>query len=522
MSLEKKIENLEKAVSAGMHEVYSGLNRPDYGVPPRLGGDSPEQINWLAFLVVVSVGLALVLGWLLDSRCRGALMEGRPHFWAILLLLVSYLLLIPGLINPVFSFSIVINVLGHRKDVEPEAGHPVCTETTSGLAHLLWKTGSKIGAFLVILFSMVIPAFELVMLVCGEAFRFASARCAEIFRWVILWVQHRSKWASPDMFAYVLLVNLVRTLDQEPLILSRARLEIGFSCFSTFVVTATVSSLGVPLPQVGSRLEAPRPPVGLRLFGETGLAIATGVLTLGFAPLFAAGLRTACMSFHIETKQLFPPYGPLPASAKPFVGVLDLQDLLRSETSIISCVSDYLRRLDHYEANTILSLALILICVVGSTLLDMFCLVLASLYLARDNGYISVRPNSLDANRGIDPGSCRWIQIARVARKLSMLDVAMVGVYLVTVCMSMYAKYGVVVSLERGMLILLGAEAVHALTYHLVESAFDYKEDMWKFNADIPLKPDENAEVIPYQCENLLCGSNKWPRLWRLLAKASF
>ena len=26
-----------------------------------------------------------------------------------------------------------------------------------GLAHLLWKTGSKIGAFLVILFSMVIP-----------------------------------------------------------------------------------------------------------------------------------------------------------------------------------------------------------------------------------------------------------------------------------------------------------------------------------------------------------------------------
>ena len=153
-------------------------------------------------------------------------MEGRPHFWAILLLCTSYLLLIPGLINPVFSFSIVINIIGHRKNVEPEAGHPVCTETTTGLAHLLWKTGSRIGAFLVILFSMVIPAFELIMFVLGEAFRFTSARCAEIFRWVILWVQHRSKWASPDMFAYVLLVDLVRTLDQEPLILSRARRNI--------------------------------------------------------------------------------------------------------------------------------------------------------------------------------------------------------------------------------------------------------------------------------------------------------
>ena len=28
-----------------------GLNRPDYGVPPKLGGDSPQQINWLVILV---------------------------------------------------------------------------------------------------------------------------------------------------------------------------------------------------------------------------------------------------------------------------------------------------------------------------------------------------------------------------------------------------------------------------------------------------------------------------------------
>ena len=151
------------------------------------------------------------------------MMEGRPRFWSILLLLASYLLLIPGLINPVFSFSIVINIIGHRKVVEPEAGHPVCTETTNGLAHLLWKTGSKIGAFLVILFSMVIPAIELVMLILGEVFRFGSAKCAEFFWWVIIWVQHRSKWASPDMFAYILLVDLVRTLEVESLILSRAR-----------------------------------------------------------------------------------------------------------------------------------------------------------------------------------------------------------------------------------------------------------------------------------------------------------
>ena len=258
MSLEAQIQKVENAVSVGMHEVYSGLNRPDYDVPPHLGGDSPEQINWLAVLILVAVGASLGLGWILDSRCRGALMEGRPHFWAILLLCTSYLLLIPGLINPVFSFSIVINIIGHRKNVEPEAGHPVCTETTSGLAHLLWKTGSRVGAFLVILFSMVIPAFELVMLVFGEVFRFASARCAEIFRWVILWVQHRSKWASPDMFAYVLLVDLVRTLDQEPLILSRARRDRGRAGTAPLRVNQSTRECQTSLvevnPQVGDWL----------------------------------------------------------------------------------------------------------------------------------------------------------------------------------------------------------------------------------------------------------------------------
>ena len=224
MSLTSKIKEIEDTVSAGIHEVYSGLNRPDYDVPPELGGDSPTQINWLVFLVIFSVAASVALGLLLDARCRGKAMDGRPRFWSLLLLLTSYLLLIPGLTNPVFSFSIIINVIGHRKTVEPEEGHPVCTETAWSLAHLLWTTGSRIGAFLVILFSMVIPALELIMLVLGEMFRFTSARCAEVFRYVIMWVQHRSKWASPDMFAYVLLVNLVRTIQHDPLILARARL----------------------------------------------------------------------------------------------------------------------------------------------------------------------------------------------------------------------------------------------------------------------------------------------------------
>lgn len=57
---------------------------------------------------------------------------------------------------------------------------------------------------------------------------------------------------------------------------------------------------------------------------------------MAFVPLFLHGLCSPCMSFHIEPKQLFPPYGPLPESAKPAIDILDLKDLLFSETSIVT------------------------------------------------------------------------------------------------------------------------------------------------------------------------------------------
>merc|ERR1719491_898876 len=98
---------------------------------------------------------------------------------------------------------------------------------------------------------MVIPALELLFLAVGEIFRFKDFQgCNKVYRWTISWVQHRSKWASPDTFAYTLLVYLVRTLNNFPLILTKVQLDIGFSCFCMFCVTATIASLGFPLPEL--------------------------------------------------------------------------------------------------------------------------------------------------------------------------------------------------------------------------------------------------------------------------------
>lgn len=53
-----------------------------------------------------------------------------------------------------------------------------------------------------------------------------------------------SQFMCKECFRFNFLISFTVFVLEEP-----RRLEIGFSCFSTFVITATVSSLGIPLPQ---------------------------------------------------------------------------------------------------------------------------------------------------------------------------------------------------------------------------------------------------------------------------------
>merc|ERR1719291_603757 len=60
---------------------------------------------------------------------------------------------------------------------------------------------------------------------------------------------------------------------------------------------------------------------------------------------------------------------------------------------------------------------------------------------------------------------------SQALRKLSMLDVLIAGVFVVTLCMSMYRKNGIFVSMRYGVPALLVAEILHYATYYFVMSA---------------------------------------------------
>jgi len=63
------------------------------------------------------------------------------------------------------------------------------------------------------------------------------------------------------------------------------------------------------------------------------------------------------------------------------------------------------------------------------------------------------------------------VALATTLRKLAMLDVLIMGIVVVTLCMSMYQKDGIFVSMRSGVAALVCAELLHYVTYYAVLGA---------------------------------------------------
>eukprot|EP00933_Yihiella_yeosuensis_P064080 TRINITY_DN6741_c0_g1_i2.p1 TRINITY_DN6741_c0_g1~~TRINITY_DN6741_c0_g1_i2.p1 ORF type:complete len:887 (-),score=127.46 TRINITY_DN6741_c0_g1_i2:313-2973(-) len=396
--------------------------------------------------------------------------------WSAAMLITSYILLIPGLQAMLFSFNIAVNVMGHKIYIHPDKGAIACTESMTGLINLLQETHSDWGAGLVILYAMVVPGVKLVLLFIGEAFRHSSNPCQiQVARYCIMIVQTISKWACPDMFAYILLVHLVRVLNHSPLILTAARLDIGFSCFSVFCVCSTISALGVGLPPYPKSRDGvtESPPMFLRLLGGRGVVMFACGMLLAFLALFCAGVYLPCMALRIDQRQLYPPAGSIPYSAKPMVEALGLVEMLESDVSILKCIQALFGQIGDGDANSIFALIMFGVCVVLFSVADMLLLCASACSTFGFSRQSSQTSSDQDPYRSYE-GECIYLYFARIVRKLAMLDVMIMGVYVITLCFSIYKAQGIVVSVCQGLFVLIGAEAVHTLTYWGISSAVEY------------------------------------------------
>merc|ERR1712139_432269 len=96
--------------------------------------------------------------------------KGRPSAWTSALLFISYMLLIPGIMTPLFSLNLVVTIQGMRFGFKSdENGNAVgWAESFYGVQGELREMGCIIALLFLLLYAVIIPSLKLILLGIGE------------------------------------------------------------------------------------------------------------------------------------------------------------------------------------------------------------------------------------------------------------------------------------------------------------------------------------------------------------------
>lgn len=458
---------IKSAAEAVADAVTSAVNKLEISVLEPLLGDwmvdnfklpgSRTERNVKVALFLVSMLLVALLGFVADAYCwRGQKENGtRPSLTTIVVLIASYGFLVPGLLSPLVSFVVGIEALGLKIALTNINGvHGVISESTFGMISLLLDTGGLLGAFLLILYALVVPGIKIVLLIWAEMWRnSAKVQQVQTSRNFIFSVQLISKWASPDMFAYILLLYLFRHLSGDVIVV-RGVLGLGFTCFSIFCVGSTLVTLAIKapdLPQEDAKVDEP-PPIVVRWLGLEWLHLVTFVFFFCFCGLFLYGLLIPCMEMHLNAAML-------PSGTESILKVLNLnlEDMVNAEVTFLGATRALAGYAMDGELNDMVALVMLFVFAILLPFLDMCLLCWISVLMSR-------RPARVEMAWNVT-GVAKWLKHS------GMMDVAIMGVVVVTCAGAAYKEQGVAFSLLPGVWVLFAAEVIHYITYYLVHDA---------------------------------------------------
>lgn len=451
------------------------------------------------FLAVVALFVALGR----KNPCNRP--RDRAPLWAVALLLLSDSLLVPGIVCSVFQYNIFF--LDESHAVTEVVNHHF--ETVFGFAHALGLTGHWCGAAFVMFYTLGLPVVRLGLFLIGEVWRNSHPYNQLWARRSILMLKGLAKWAAPDTFAYIFILCVAEVAPEgHSNLAAEGHLDIGFACFAICSLGSCLAAAGIPVPDedvdradgVGEQaccsLRRPhhRKPIG-RL-------VVTMTLAALFALCFTLGVYRPCVALHLQE--------PWPALATSVTHRPCLACNMTSsgpegraeaegsagprsfdaEVGLWRCLVLLAQRLvGKGEANSAVALLLLAGCAALLPALNMCLLVLVAWRAAREHCGVVAAPEAQDeiasapSSMG-DPGSlqkgrrwrlpCPW-ETAKALRGFAMLDVAVAGLVTV-VFLSNHARPPcdegplVALSLEDGVLALLGAAVCHSVAFVVVGS----------------------------------------------------
>jgi hypothetical protein len=349
---------------------------------------------------------------------------------------------------------------------DPDGQPSAVAESLMSFLKLLWESGGWLGALLVIAYAIVIPAIKLVLIFVGEACRnskpLTSYRC-------IVFVQMVSKWASPDMFAYVLLLYLLRHMSHPPSILVTARLEVGFLAFSLFCINSTFSSLAIPLPELEDEGKKGKPLV-LRCFGYCGMKVVAIILAVGFLAGWFYGIQASVMHLNLDINDL-----KISDNVKSILEKMHFAQLVQAEVTLIDCAEATLGWIKEGEIAMVMAFLLIVVFVIALPFFNV--VVLATVAITHKPGSVIVNARSISAKDFNEAqGRNLGVKMAHVLGHTEMLDVFIMGICVIAAAGQAYHSDGIIIAIQGGLLYLLGAEVFHYILYYMILSVCEHQE----------------------------------------------
>ena len=154
---------------------------------------------------------------------------------AVVLIVISLILLYPGLTLPILSIHI-----GAKIPILGEIGLHDSTQSVMSTIRTLWENDNNLVANLILLFSVIVPIFKAVTLLIVLFFKQIKNRT--LLHWFVATI---SKWSMADVFVVGVFLAFLATRSDDNI---DARLHEGFYYFLSYCI---ISILATQLINVG-------------------------------------------------------------------------------------------------------------------------------------------------------------------------------------------------------------------------------------------------------------------------------
>ena len=154
----------------------------------------------------------------------------------VALTLVNFVLLVPGVILPIYSVAITTQVSAAA--VIPEAVSMTLYEQTRsilGTISELWESDDRLVSFLILLFSIIVPLTKGSMLLLS-----VYTVKDQLRQWLVRLVDLIGKWSMADVFVVAVFLAFLATRDQVqansfsvPLLMAQIDVEMETHLVST-------------------------------------------------------------------------------------------------------------------------------------------------------------------------------------------------------------------------------------------------------------------------------------------------